>query len=305
MVGTAYLPGDLASHAFVWDSTNGLIDLGTLGGTDSIATAIDPTGAIAGSSQVTGDLGWHAFAGDPVSGLTDLGTLGGTNSFASGFDELGRVVGVSQTVGDLGFRAFAWDPINGMVDIGDPEPTAVITLAMEGTAVNGTNVLFVDSLSDLALVAPGQAVTVLTGVAQGRTGVVATVSPGSGLVIDTGADDWTGIAIGDAISIDLVTPPPTPEPPPPEPLTEVISIAVADPVVNGFEVTWTDDGSADLSVVAPGQLVTLLDGSAAGRTGTVTAVDTAIDQMTIDTSTDDWTGVTIGNSISIDLGSTP
>jgi probable HAF family extracellular repeat protein len=306
VAGAALLTDDVAAHAFVWDSTNGLTDLGTLGGTDSIAVAIDPTGALAGSSQVTDDLGWHAFIGDRVSGLTDLGTLGGTNSYASGFDELGRVIGVSQTLGDLTFRAFAWDPINGMVDIGEPEPTEVISFAMEGTGVNGSDVLWVDSVTDLTLVAPGHPVTVLTGAAGGRTGVVVNVSTGSGIVIDTGADDWTGIIPGDSLRVDLTAPPPEPppaEPPPAEP-TEVISIA-GDATVNGSEVTWIDDGNADLSPVAPGQAVTVLDGLAADLTGTVVTVDTTTGELVIDTDADDWTGTDVGDSIRIDLGSAP
>lgn len=58
-----------------------VIDLGTLGGTFSIAYGINDRGQIDGFSTIPGDMATHAFVLN--SGvMTDLGTLGGPNSLA-------------------------------------------------------------------------------------------------------------------------------------------------------------------------------------------------------------------------------
>jgi probable HAF family extracellular repeat protein len=41
------------NHAFRWDPSTGMQDLGTLGGADSVATAINASGQVAGSSSAT------------------------------------------------------------------------------------------------------------------------------------------------------------------------------------------------------------------------------------------------------------
>ena len=56
-------------------------DLGTLGGTFSIAVAISNTGTVSGFSNLPGDAAQHEFIWRNGV-MTDLGTLGGPNSFA-------------------------------------------------------------------------------------------------------------------------------------------------------------------------------------------------------------------------------
>lgn len=83
--------------------------LGTLGGTEGAALAVNESGAAAGWSRLAGG-GRHAarFAldgdGNPLAPV-DLGTLGGAESFAYGINLFGQVVGEAQTAGGQ-FRAF-------------------------------------------------------------------------------------------------------------------------------------------------------------------------------------------------------
>ena len=73
-----------------------MTDLGTLGGTYSVATGINNSGQIVGYAD-TASGQTHAFL---YSGgtMTDLGTLpGGTYSFATGINNNGQIVGYSTT----------------------------------------------------------------------------------------------------------------------------------------------------------------------------------------------------------------
>ena len=70
-------------------------DLGTLGGTESVAHAINNSGKVVGEAQVsTNDR--HAFL---YSGgqMKDLGTLGGSGSSANDINDSGQVVGRATT----------------------------------------------------------------------------------------------------------------------------------------------------------------------------------------------------------------
>lgn len=79
-------------------------DLGTLGGTQSIASDINNSGQIVGNSAVSSGIN-HAFT--YANGvMTDLGTLGGTQSYAYGINNSGQIVGESNnpTEGLSAFR---------------------------------------------------------------------------------------------------------------------------------------------------------------------------------------------------------
>jgi probable HAF family extracellular repeat protein len=121
-------------RAFLWSTTSGKVDLGTLpGATDSRAAAISERGQIAGTS------GDHAFVWSAASGMTDLGTLSaGHGSFATGINDLGEVVG-NVSLGDGKYEPFMWTPVVGMYAVGSL-PGYVPAVNDRGDLVNYTSV---------------------------------------------------------------------------------------------------------------------------------------------------------------------
>lgn len=91
-----------------------ITDLGTLGGSYSIAWEINENGQVVGESRNTGGQ-VRAFLWQDNQ-MTDLGTLGGSSSEAYGINESGQIVGSSLTASGQE-RAFLWQ--NGqMADLG-------------------------------------------------------------------------------------------------------------------------------------------------------------------------------------------
>jgi probable HAF family extracellular repeat protein len=105
------LTGGPEIRAVVWNN-NQIIDLGTFGGANSIATDVNDQGQVAGMAQndisdffLFGDgispspTQWHAFLWEKGK-MHDLGTLGGPDSGPAGalaFNERGQLTGVSYT----------------------------------------------------------------------------------------------------------------------------------------------------------------------------------------------------------------
>jgi probable HAF family extracellular repeat protein len=93
-------------------------DLGTLGGRESEAFAINASGQTVGDADLTAASSpYHAFRSAPnglVAPLTDLGTLGGPNSAAHGVNDAGQAVGVADTATSGVHHAFRTAP-NGAI----------------------------------------------------------------------------------------------------------------------------------------------------------------------------------------------
>lgn len=109
VAGAFEKPEDNAmSRAFFFDGTT-LVDLGTLGGTESIAFDLNDLGQVVGYSR----MGMNN--PDPISTqafvwqngvMVGLGTLGGSVSYAYGINNKGEIVGEAST--DSQTHAFVW-----------------------------------------------------------------------------------------------------------------------------------------------------------------------------------------------------
>ena len=98
MTAFAVVPGAQAgTHAFVWDSTSGMTDIGTLGGNTSYALSINDSGVVAGYSYLSDNITTHAFLWTAVGGMVDIaaGLPRGTSSQASFINTRGDVAGTS------------------------------------------------------------------------------------------------------------------------------------------------------------------------------------------------------------------
>ena len=97
----AIVLGLLAAGAADAQITFSLTDLGTLGGTSSIAFSINGAGTVVGNSPPVGGSPVHAFSYTSGGGLVDLGTLGGSTSDAHAIKSSGNIVGQSDTAGGV------------------------------------------------------------------------------------------------------------------------------------------------------------------------------------------------------------
>jgi probable HAF family extracellular repeat protein len=129
VVGFSGLQRDsLESHAFVWSSQTGMMDIGTLGGAYAQAYAINDAGYVTGASQTQGMgpmVTTHAFIYRLPSApyrrynpMRDLGVLGGVSSYGMAINSYNHVAGYSTiTTADERVHAFLHDGAK-MIDLG-------------------------------------------------------------------------------------------------------------------------------------------------------------------------------------------
>ena len=100
------------THAFRYAGT--MSDLGTLGGSESRARAINSAGDIVGFSATPSDFAYHAFLVPAGGSMMDLGTIAGyNNSSAYGINDAGVIVGT----GSAQAPPFVYSPGTGMQDL--------------------------------------------------------------------------------------------------------------------------------------------------------------------------------------------
>ena len=150
LVGCSLAVGDVL-HAFVRPARrHHLADIGTLGGRQSCAWAIDAGGIVVGWADTPVPDASHAFfARAPYAALVDIGTLGGLASRAIAVNDAGHVVGSSEQ-GSVRYetRAFVYDVrtgrlsnLNALVDLphGLVLTQAVAINARDQIAANGND----------------------------------------------------------------------------------------------------------------------------------------------------------------------
>ena len=111
-------------HAFRWTAAGGMVDLGTLGGTNSYATSISADGSVVVGEADNAASTRYAFRWTQTGGMVNLGSLGGVTSngsasWANGISADGSsVVGFSTLADNSTSHAFRWTQATGMVDLG-------------------------------------------------------------------------------------------------------------------------------------------------------------------------------------------
>jgi probable HAF family extracellular repeat protein len=126
-VGASGHPHGAETHAFFWQKTGGIRDLGTLPGGDySAAFAINDSGIVVGTSNTSTST--HAFSWTRTQGLSDLGTLPGVNaSSALAINNQGQIAGSSGghaalwsggSIQDLGTLGGATSEAHGINNLG-------------------------------------------------------------------------------------------------------------------------------------------------------------------------------------------
>jgi len=136
IAGVSNTAGDVTTHPFIWDKSQGMQDLfrhGGLGGTFGHPDWINDAGEVVGYATLPGDQVGHAFLWrDGV--MADLGTLGtDPQSESVSINSQGQVAGGTFTNDGHDLRGFLWENGGPMVDVNTlivPGSSTYVTVAL-------------------------------------------------------------------------------------------------------------------------------------------------------------------------------
>lgn len=104
-------------RAFLWDSTNGIQDIGDLGGGNSMATGINDAGQIVGSSRDSSGQ-FHSFIWDSNGGMQRFGDISSHTFFGVKINNSGQLAGEFNDASGRS-QAFYWDSTHGTQLLGN------------------------------------------------------------------------------------------------------------------------------------------------------------------------------------------
>jgi probable HAF family extracellular repeat protein len=139
----------LTQHALLWTPSGGMMDLGSLGGTNSMALGINRSNQVVGWS-LTSSGETHPFLWTRTTGVQDLGILSGFFSCsATAINNLGQVVGTCFPLIPTDMpHAFLWTPSGGMQDLNTLMTGNVNGILGEALAINSRGQITVWAASD-------------------------------------------------------------------------------------------------------------------------------------------------------------
>ncbi len=130
-------------HAALWSPQGELVDLGTVGGQQAWANAINDAGVVTVTDfdTVSTPIAFRAFTWTQSGGFVPLRSLGGNMTEGMAINDTGLVVGYSTST--AGFqRAAAWNPTGDIFDIGLGGSWSIASaVSGDGVVIGNSNVV--------------------------------------------------------------------------------------------------------------------------------------------------------------------
>jgi probable HAF family extracellular repeat protein len=110
----------LATNSFIWEKETGMVDLGSFGGSCTIATDLNQRGQVVGSSNPKGDQSQDAFLWERGQLYHLGGSIGGSDTGAFAISDAGEAVGFGTLAqgATVPFHATLWKHIGKITDLG-------------------------------------------------------------------------------------------------------------------------------------------------------------------------------------------